>query len=781
VRRNEGVSPPRNNNLPFQLTGLVGREREIAEVGRLLADARLLTLTGPGGSGKTRLALALASEVVQGYEDGSWLVELAPLSDPELVPRAVASVLKVSEQPGRPLIETLAEALRDKKMLLVLDNCEHLIEACASLAGTLLRSCKDLKILATSREALRITGETIFAVPPLSLPDPRRLPAVEGLTSYEAARLFLERAVAVEPGFKITEQNALAVAQVCHHLEGMPLAIELAAARTKALSVEQISGRLGDSFGLLSGGGRTDMAHHGTLRATMDWSYGLLDTQERVLFRRLSVFAGGFTLGAAEAVCAGEGIEDVGVLDLLASLVDKSLVSVGEHGGERVRYRLLQTVKQYASEKLEGSGEAGRLRSRHAEYYLWMAREAEPDLGEQGARLRALGRERDNFRAALGWALDPGSSSGAARLGLGMAVALGYRRFWAVYGLGEGLGWLERGLSRTDEIPEALRAEALSHAGWIANVRGEYEKAAALLEENLAVSRGLGDETTVAASLVRLGQLLAMHGGERGRVDGLRREAEALLDGLSELQSLAPLNVFLGMAALSEDDYGRARARLGEALSMFRELGDSYGIAVCCATMGFVALRGDDLGRADALFREALASLREVADRAATLHCLTGEASVLALRGEAARAARLWGAAEALGEAASVSLMPVIASRYDHEGHAAARSRLGGEAFEAAWSEGRATPPERAVEYALEGPAEPEETAASLAYPAGLSAREVDVLRLLAGGLTNAQIAQQLFISPRTVNTHLTAVYHKIGSSTRAEAARFATEHGLLR
>jgi predicted ATPase/DNA-binding CsgD family transcriptional regulator len=778
-RRNQGLIRT-DNNLPLQLTGLVGREREISELGRLLAEARLLTLTGSGGSGKTRLALAVASEVMEGYEDGVWLVELASLSDPDLVAQAVASVLGVREASGSPLLGTLSDHLRSRTMLIVLDNCEHLIEACADFAEALLRRCPDLSILATSREALGMTGETIFAVPPLSLPDPRRLPTPEMLARYEATRLFVERARALKRDFSLTEGNATAVTQLCYQLDGIPLAIELAAARMRVLSAKQISERLEGSFDLLKGGSKTDLAHHETLRATMDWSHDLLAEGERVLFRGLAVFAGGFTLEAAEAVCAGGGIGEAEMLDPLASLVDKSLVLFEERAGE-ARYRLLQTVKQYAYEKLQGAGEAGRLRKRHAEYYLEMAREAEPDLREQGARLRALGRERDNFRAALGWALAPGASAEAARLGLGMAVALGYRRFWAVYGLGEGLGWLERGLARGDEIPEALRAEALSHAGWIANVRGDYGKAVALLKENLAVSKGLGDETIVAASVVRLGQLLAMHGGDRDRVDELRREAEALLDGPSERQSVAPLSVFLGMVALDEDDYGRARARLGEALSLFREHGDMYGISVCCATMGFVALRGDDLERAEALFREALASLREVGDRAATLHCLTGEASALALRGDAARAARLWGAAEALGEAASVSLMPVIESRYDHEVHvAAARSRLGEEAFGAAWSEGRATTPERAVEYALQTPPLPEQAEAPPAYPAGLSAREAEVLRLVARGMTNAQVAGELYISTRTVNAHLGSVYHKIGSSTRAEATRFALEHELL-
>ena len=751
----------------------------MAEIGALLSEHRLLTLTGPGGSGKTRLALRVASGAVEGYEDGVWLVELTPLTDPELVPQAVASVLGVRESPERSLMETLAAHLGSKTELLVLDNCEHLVGACASLAEALLGRCPNLSVLATSREALGAEGEALFFVPSLSLPDPRRLPAADGLPGYEAARLFAERARAVRPTFEVTEQNAMAVAQVCHRLDGMPLAIELAAARVKALSVEQISSRLDDRFALLTGGGRTVAAHHGTLRATMDWSHDLLSEEEKVLFRRLSVFAGGFTLEAAEEVCAGGGTNEARVLDPLASLVDKSLVLFEEQDGEP-RYRLLETVGQYASGKLE-AGEAERLRKRHAEYYLKMAEEAEPDLGKQGTRLRRLAQEHDNFRAALGWALGPEASAETARLGLGMAVALGYRRFWAVHGLGEGLGWLERGLARGDEMPAALRAEALNIGGWMANVLGNYAKAVILLEEGLALSRGLGDERAVAASLVRLGQLLAMHGGDRDRVDELCGEAEALLPGLSEPPLVAPVLVFLGMAALVEDDHGRARASLEEGLALFRGLGDMYGVAVCCATMGFVALHEGDTERADPMFGEALAALREVGDRAVMLHGLTGEASVLALRGDAVRAARLWGAAEALGEAASVSLLPVIGSRYDREGHvAAARSRLGGEKFAAAWAEGRRMTPEEAVEYALDKPLAPEQTDAPPAYPAGLSAREAQILGLLAAGLTNAKIAEELYISPRTVNAHLRSVYHKIGSSTRAEAARFASEHDLL-
>src|SRR5829696_358502 len=291
--------PP--HNLPLELSSFVGRRQEIAEVKALVGETRLLTLTGPGGSGKTRLALTVASEVARDFEDGVWLVELAPLSDPELVPQAVASVLGVREAPGSPITGTLSDHLLSRTMLLVLDNCEHLIDASASLAEILLRRCPNLRILATSREALGVLGEAIFAVPPLSLPDPRHLPAVESLPHYEAARLFVDRAESVKPGFELTEGNAMAVAQVCHRLDGIPLAIELAAARARVLSAEQISERLKESFGLLSGGGRTAMAH-GTLRATMDWSHGLLSEEERILFRRLSAFTGGCTLEAAETI-----------------------------------------------------------------------------------------------------------------------------------------------------------------------------------------------------------------------------------------------------------------------------------------------------------------------------------------------------------------------------------------------------------------------------------------------------------------------------------------------
>ena len=328
----ESGRPP--NNLPLELSSFVGREREIAEVGTLLQGNRLLTLTGPGGSGKTRLALAVASGVVEGFEDGAWLVELAPLSDPDLVPQAVVSVLGLRQQPGVSPAEALVDHLGAADTLLVLDNCEHLVGACASLSAGLLRVCRGLRILSTSREALGVPGEALFSVPPLSLPDPRRLQDVEGLTRYEAARLFSERARAVRPDFEITERNAMAVAQICYRLDGMPLAIELAAARVRVLSVEQISSRLDDAFALLRGGGRTALAHHGTLRATMDWGYELLPEEERLLLRRVSVFAGGFALEAAEVVCAGGSRtgRDTGAACVIGGQVPRPGIGAGRGG-----------------------------------------------------------------------------------------------------------------------------------------------------------------------------------------------------------------------------------------------------------------------------------------------------------------------------------------------------------------------------------------------------------------------------------------------------------------
>jgi predicted ATPase len=400
----------------------LGREREIAEVKRLLADTRLLTLTGAGGCGKSRLALQVASELLRDYADGVWLSQLAPLADLAFVPQTIASVLRVPEQPGRLVSETLVRALRFKSLLLVVDNCEHLLSACAELADALVRACSTLRILATSQEPLGVPGEAVWRVPSLSVPSAGRLSPVDHLMQCESVRLFVERATFSQPGFTLTDSNAAAVVQVCRRLDGIPLAIELAAARVKVLTVEQIAARLDNRFRLLTGGSQRGLPRQRTLRAAMDWSYGLLSEKERAVLQRLSTFAGGWTLEAAEAVCSGNGIEAADVLDLLTQLVDKSLVAV-ETQGEEARYRHPETVRQYSLDRLMESEEAADVRRRHRDWYLGPAERAEPELRGPGqvAWLEQLEMEHDNLRAALEWSR---TEEGEAEAGVRLAGAL---------------------------------------------------------------------------------------------------------------------------------------------------------------------------------------------------------------------------------------------------------------------------------------------------------------------------------------------------------------------
>jgi predicted ATPase/DNA-binding CsgD family transcriptional regulator len=770
----DGGSP---HNLPTELSSFVGREKELAKVGRQLEGNRLLTLTGSGGCGKTRLALAVASEVVEGFEDGVWLVELAPLVDPSLVPQAVASALGLRDQPGRSPTEALSRYLGSKSVMLVLDNCEHLVEACATLAEALLRFCPRLRVLATSREALGITGEVAWPVPPLSLPDLRRMPDTESLSRYESARLFLERAAAVRPAFALTEQNAQAVAQICYRLDGLPLAIELAAARTKVLSVEEISERLDYSFELLASGGRTAMPRQRTLHATMDWSHDLLLDEERTLFRRLSVFAGSFNLEAAEAVCGADGLERDGVPELLWHLVDKSLVVARDRDGE-ARYRLLETVRQYGREKLDASGEEAEVGRRHAGFYVVLAEEAEHGLSgpEQGRWLTLLEAEHDNLRAALSWSLGEGGDVG---LGVRLAAALG--AFWSTRGyLSEGRRWLEGAVSRSGPVATQARAKALNGAGWVAMLQDEYGAARPLIEEGLALNRELGDEEGIASSLVILGSAAMMGRRDDVPVVALLEEAKELRPELEDQRTVARMVLLESMVMLGQDSRERMVALNEVSLAQFRERKYTYGVVMCLTNLGLVMLAQGDYERATTLLREDLRLAQELDHKLYIQYCLTGLAGVDASLRRPARAARLWGAAEGMSETYGGHIMLADRSIIDYEGRlATARSQLNEAAWTAAWAEGRAMSPERAVEYALEqdqatAPAEPE------TYPAELSTREAEVLRLVAQGMTNAGVAEKLFLSSRTVNWHLTSIYRKLGLHSRAEAARFAAEHGLL-
>ncbi|MDQ4126390.1 MAG: LuxR C-terminal-related transcriptional regulator [Actinomycetota bacterium] len=764
--------PP--NNLPFVLSSFVGRGREISELRRLLLeDYRLLTLTGPGGCGKTRLALAVATEMAEDFEDGAWWVGLASLSGPTLMSQAVAQALRVREAPTRTLLEVLVEHLESMEMLLVLDNCEHLVEGCANIADTLLRACPNLKILATSREALGIVGERVMVVPSLSLPDADEpLPALAG---HEAVRLFVDRARAVDSTFRLTEKNAPHVARLCRKLDGIPLALEFAAARARMLSAEQILKRLEDPLKLLTAGGRTADPRHRTLRATLEWSYELFSEPERTLFGRLSVFAGGFTLEAAEAVGAGDDVEEGEVLDLLSGLADKSMVATepSPGSGDAPRYRMLEPVRQYGLERLEEGGEAETTRRQHARHFLELAEEAEPELRRtrQAEWLERLETEHDNLRAALSWALERRE----AELGLRLGAALG--EFWSLRGyLSEGRRWLEAVL-KSGGAPAAARAKVLARLGRITWGQGDYERSVALQEEGLALYRRLGDRVGLAAALRTLG-MAEMHRNELGRARTLLEEAVTLERASEDTAGLARSLPMLGLVAVVRHDHERARALCEESLALAREAGDDYAIGFSLVVGALACSGRGDYRRAQALLEEGL----ELAWRLKIMHLtvvhLHASAALAGLQGQAVRSARLWGAAEALREGLGIHLSPLERSHYAPHIDAA-RARLGEAWWEAAWAEGRAMAPQQTVEYAL-GKAPPPANPATASYPAGLSAREAEVLRLVAKGLTNAGVAKELFISPRTVNRHLNSIYAKLGKSSRQGAARFAIDHGLL-
>jgi predicted ATPase len=489
--------------LPLPVTSWIGRDRELREIVQRLASHRVTTLLGTGGVGKTRLALTAGPQLRSICPDGVWFVEFASLADGSLVPQTVASALGLPEEASRSPVEILTAALAGRQALLILDNCEHLIGACAQLVETLVQTCPQLRVLATSRERLNIAGESAFVVPPLGLPDEGER-AVRHLERFEAVRLFLDRARLSDPDFRLTDENASAVVQLCRRLDGLPLAIELAAARVRLLSVEQIVARLNDRFRLLTGGGRTTIARQQTLRAALDWSHDLLSPPERTLLRRLSVFTGGFTLEAVEAICAETGVERPQMLDFLAQLVDKSLVIV-ETATPFARYRLLETIWEYCRERAIEAGEVAGLRERHRAWFAGFAEEAELKGrgAEQVAWLDRLETEYDNLQAALSWR-DQDSTGDTVRLRLAAALW----RFWEVRGrIREGRDWLEGILAETGRESPAARARALNGAGNLARDLGDYARSAERHAEALGLRREIGDARGVAGSLNNLGVL----------------------------------------------------------------------------------------------------------------------------------------------------------------------------------------------------------------------------------------------------------------------------------
>jgi non-specific serine/threonine protein kinase len=773
-----------NHNLPAVRTNFVGREREMVEVMRTLAMTQLLTLTGAGGSGKTRLALEVARDLFGTYPEGVWLVELASLSEGALVTQAVAAALGVREQPGRPLLDTLLNAMRDKQMLLILDNCEHLINGTTHLAGSLLDSCPRVRVLATSREPLGMTGELVWVVSPLSAPGSHQSLTVEELEGYESARLFADRASMRHPRFELTSGNAQAVAQVCAELEGIPLAIELAAARIGMLSVRQISHRLGHSLKVLTGGERTAERRHQTLRATLDWSYELLSEPEQELFRRLSVFAGGFTLEAAESVGAEGGVEEEDVLELVSMLVDKSLVVADESWEKGARYRLLEPVRQYARERLEDSGESESVRHHHAAFFLALAEEAEPQLKGSGQVewLECLEEDSDNLRAAMACLLEEDDVEDAVRLAWALWI------FWLIHGhQEEGRRWIEAALAKGKMLTTHAQAKALAVQFSTYYGLGNPERMEQIAEEAAALFRVVGDKLGLAYALSCLATV-KMQQGDAERAIALFEEAIPLGREMGDKWGPSGALGHLGSIYLGLGDYKQAARYFEEGLELSREIGNRLAYSTALYGLAMAARSQDDHERAAELYAKGLRSSAEAGDKANIAYCLEGLAQVATAQGKTEHAVRLFGAAEAALEAGGGAVYAFVQDRSVHEqAVSAVRSRLDGVIFSSAWAEGTAMNIRQAVEYALSGEeAAPPVSLTALQQPStaaqlfALTRREQEVAVLVARGFTNRQIASDLSISEHTVANHVAKILHKLELDSRSQLTAWVIERRTM-
>ena len=648
--------------LPRPVSRFIGREHAVNTIKTYLKDNRLLTLTGMGGVGKTRLAIQVAQEVVADFPEGVWFVDLSSLSDAKVVPQSIATVLGVREQPDRTLLTSLGDHLHGKHLLLILDNCEHLLSASAAVIDALLQRCASLQVLTTSRQPLGITGEAIWHVPSLALPSASSLSVaavdVVAMMKYEAIQLFVERAMLALPTFRLHPQNVRAVAEICTHVDGVPLALELAAARVRALSVEQIAVRLEDRFHLLTGGSSTALPRQQTLRALIDWSYDLLTDAEKSLLLRLWVFAGGWTLEASEHVCAGEGIEAWDVLDLLTALVDKSLVGYEEQDGQ-ARYHLLETIRQYARARFVESDADDKWRLAHRDYFLNLAEEANRKLTgpEQVPWLQRLEDEHDNLRAVLDFCLD---APDGAQIGLQLAGVL--QRFWMIHGhLSEGRERLSAMLARPESQGHTqARSKALNGVGSLAWMQGDYAAARSRYEECLTLYRELEDKQGVAVSLGNL-----------------------------------------GLIALDQSDYSVAHVLFEESLTLRRELGDKQGIAISSGNLGLVAVKQNDYSAAHGYVQECLTLNRELGDKRNTASVLECCAVLAHRQQQPERATRLRGAACALRESMGLPVPPNAREEQEHD-MASLRETLGEEAFRTTWAQGQAMDREQSFAYALE-------------------------------------------------------------------------------
>jgi non-specific serine/threonine protein kinase len=699
VQSDPSIAPPAPaaaHNLPSQLTRFIGREREIAEVKPLVAAERLVTLTGAGGAGKTRLALQVAQDLVGNFQHGVWLIELATLADPDLIPHTIASTIGLRPESSHGVTDSLIAFLRPRTTLLLLDNCEHVIAGCAVLVDHILRASPRVQILATSREALGIAGERAWRVPSLVLPAAKQEASLDAALKSDAVRFFVDRVQAVAPQFALTPANAAMVVRICQRLDGIPLALELAAARMKALSLEQISARLDDRFQLLTGGSRTAVPRQQTLRATIDWSYDLLPNDERRLLRRLAVFTGGCSLEAAEQVC-GEDSSGADTLELLCHLIDKSLVTVDDEEREH-RYRLLETVRQYARDRLFESGETAAMRDRHLRFFEHLALQAETELLGPNHLVwaRRLTADHDNLRAALEWAL---ATSGSTQSSLRVVCALWI--FWNQRNhFAEARQWVERALAAAPDAPRSLRVRALAAGADSSFLSGDYAAASAFCEEALALDDvGLGrDRWAVAFTAFILANTIWQLNGPT-RADLVERSVSvARSAGAAHITGLVLIGPMY-MARLA-GDYERARELIEESVALLRPLG-KWMLSTALGNLGDILLCLGRYDRADEASREGALCAHETGDTRSMTWCLSVLARSAAARNFLDRAARLCGAAEGLSESIGAPL-PHFARDPMEADMSCVRQTLGNERFAAAWTEGRQMSPDAVVAYVLQ-------------------------------------------------------------------------------
>jgi len=767
----------RPRNLPVDLTSFVGREREVAAVKRLLAASRLLTLTGPGGVGKTRLALRTAGEIHRSFRDGVWFVELAGVPDADLVPPAVAATMGIQGPAENQPLDSIVDFLRGRHVLLVLDNCEHLIDACARLADALLRSCPELHILATSRQPMHVSGEHILAVPPLPAPpaDAKGSPS-SLLQQHAALRLFVDRAGSVQPEFAIDESNQLAVSEICRRLDGIPLAIELAARRLRALSVNQLHARLDDRYELLTGGNPAALPRQQTLRALIEWSFDLCSAAQQLLWARLSVFGEGFDLDAAETVCSDDALPADEVFEVLAGLVDKSIVTAKPQG-EQMRYHQAETLREFGRERLSDAAESA-LRRRHRDWCRGLVNQAAAGwfTADQVGLFTRLRREHVNLRAALGFCLsEPGE------VGVGLEMASQLRFYWLMSGtMREGRHWLDSFLARYD-ARDLVLVEALRVNGHLATLLNANDAAQLLLEKARGVAEELADPSAIAGVTQSLG-LAALFRGDADLGAAQLGEALQQHQALGDLAATAYGQVQLALAKVLLGDHDGALELIEDSLQICEPSGEHWTTSLALFALAVEACRRGDQERSTQAALKSIRLRRPLQDRRNIGLNFEALAWAAAASGDGVRAARLFGAAQAVQQSIGTSLTAL--------GHLAAlhavyepvaREALGEEAFESELEAGLRMDFDEAVDYALgeeSAPAEPQaEASEDPAATAGLTRREREVAELVGQGMSNKEIAAALVVSKRTAESHVEHILMKLGFTSRAQISAWLAEH----